>query len=643
MKFKKLLLIILSVSIVGYADAQLNNVCPGCVINAAQFGNNIDPYAVGLYPDSIVVRQDDSVDIDVTYLLPQEAATGISAAPTATVTEVQILGINASTPLPNGLNVTCDQSASSCAYHPQVYRFGCVKICGLTHQAATNGWVQAQITVAGTGTALGQTETQNQNINFYYMVLPDTTACHDICFQNKVNTGCDSATIGIFPGIDIVCADPILEPCSFDWAYGNGQISTGLTPQSITYTTPGVYPVTLQTYTSQLTITSATFTVPPDPALLGFLPCVSGCTWYNNICNGDAVNNSANDFNLNISVGSSTYTTGGAGGGNLTGTFTGLNYVVNNQAVAISVHDACLLTNITSNTATVTVTGPGVYPWAVGTDATGSITVSLVPLDSATYTDSVYIYASPDTPVITLASDSVCLGDSTQLSIGSQYSGYNILWYMNDTTFIAALGDTSTSGYVSTAGNYSVKVTNPLSHCSIISAHAALNTSTIVQTSARIYYNGQLFVDPFLPGCTALWYFDSTLVSGENGQFLPGLGNGNYYVNVYPIGYPQCGVTSGIYNLDINGVLTVSDDITELSVYPNPNSGVFTVKVDALTRGEITFKVTDMLGRIVYENAMTNQSGEVTTNINLSGMAKDVYTLEVTTDKSRATKRVVID
>jgi hypothetical protein len=50
-----------------------------------------------------------------------------------------------------------------------------------------------------------------------------------------------------------------------------------------------------------------------------------------------------------------------------------------------------------------------------------------------------------------------------------------------------------------------------------------------------------------------------------------------------------------------------------------------------------------MLGRVVYDNALVNISGEVKDNINVSGMAKGVYTLSVNTDKGKATKRVVIE
>jgi hypothetical protein len=624
--------------------------CPGCQYDSAQFGASPSPFAVGLFPDSIVITQDAYVDTDVTYLLPQKINTGISVAPTATVINVTILGVNATTPLPTGIHITCNK-APSCSYDISAGRYGCVKICGITAQAATNGWVEADISVAGTGSAAGTTETQNQNIKFYYKILPDTSACHTVCFVNKIHSGCDSATIGVEAGIDIACAQPILNPCTFDWNFGNGTSDSNQTlqqvisPQYVTYNSPGVYPVTLSAYTGQLVITGATFTVPDDPKLLGFLPCATGCAWYNNICNGDGINPGANDFHLNFTIGSSSYSTSGAGGGNLTGTYTGLNYPVTSQAVAIDIEDHCELSNLTSSTATTLVTGPGTYTWSAGSDGNGTFTVSLLPMDSVSYTDSVYIYASPDSPVITLAADTACQGDSVLLSIDSSYAVDNVLWFKDSTNISGASG---ISLYAKASGLYTVTVTNPATGCKAASLPVALAVSGPLPYSPLVYYYGagnEMFIDGFITGQTAVWYYDSTVVPGHNGEFCPIVGYGSYYAVVYPTGFPQCGVSTNAVNYTPSGINEVSGDISNLRVYPNPNNGAFTIKVNVLTAGNVNIKLTDVLGRVVYENTVAaSQSAELKADINVAPLTKGIYTLEVTNDQGvSATKKVVID
>ena len=231
------------------------------------------------------------------------------------------------------------------------------------------------------------------------------------------------------------------------------------------------------------------------------------------------------------------------------------------------------------------------------------------------------------------------------MSIGSRYAGYHILWY-RDTTYLTSLND-DTAAYVQAPGNYRAIVTNPTTRCQATSVPAPLVVSGPVPFVATIFYdNGghRLFLNPFLPGNGSVWYYDSVMVSGQNGQFLPNLGNGTYYAWVFPAGFPQCSLLSNIYTLNLsNGISETPADVSNLSVYPNPNNGTFSVTVNILSPGNVSIKLSDMLGRSVYEKSLVNQTGEIKDNINVSGLSKNVYTLEVTTDKGRATKRVVID
>jgi hypothetical protein len=152
-----------------------------------------------------------------------------------------------------------------------------------------------------------------------------------------------------------------------------------------------------------------------------------------------------------------------------------------------------------------------------------------------------------------------------------------------------------------------------------------------------------LFINPFTPGNLVNWYYDSLLVTGQNGQTLPLLGEGPYYAVIYAPGFPQCSVATPVYNYSTVGISEINEDVSNLSVYPNPNSGMFSVRVNVLLSSAADVKLTDMLGRTVYEQVIANQSGEIKDNIDVSSIAKGVYTVDVSTDKGRATQKVVVE
>jgi hypothetical protein len=92
---------------------------------------------------------------------------------------------------------------------------------------------------------------------------------------------------------------------------------------------------------------------------------------------------------------------------------------------------------------------------------------------------------------------------------------------------------------------------------------------------------------------------------------IPYLGDGTYQANVYPAGFPQCNLWSAPHLLDTHiGIIEAVEDVYGLNVYPNPSNGSFTVRVNVLTIGDVTIRLTDMLGRDVYEKTLSNQYGE---------------------------------
>ncbi|MDI1318386.1 reprolysin-like metallopeptidase [Flavobacterium sp.] len=87
---------------------------------------------------------------------------------------------------------------------------------------------------------------------------------------------------------------------------------------------------------------------------------------------------------------------------------------------------------------------------------------------------------------------------------------------------------------------------------------------------------------------------------------------------------------------------TPSNQLTDFSIYPNPNKGNFTIQFDTATSSEIKVNVYDMRGRTIFENKYSNQA-VFNENIQLSNAQSGVYLVSVTDGTNKIVKRIVIE
>ncbi|KPK84587.1 MAG: hypothetical protein AMS27_09460 [Bacteroides sp. SM23_62_1] len=71
-----------------------------------------------------------------------------------------------------------------------------------------------------------------------------------------------------------------------------------------------------------------------------------------------------------------------------------------------------------------------------------------------------------------------------------------------------------------------------------------------------------------------------------------------------------------------------------LSIYPNPGSGLFNLSVDNLSSENVTLKVFDITGKLVYINEFNNRSNRFETTIDLSGYADGIYHVQLKMNKA---------
>ena len=84
-------------------------------------------------------------------------------------------------------------------------------------------------------------------------------------------------------------------------------------------------------------------------------------------------------------------------------------------------------------------------------------------------------------------------------------------------------------------------------------------------------------------------------------------------------------VTTQLVNTE--DVLKVADNI---SVFPNPSNGQYTVSIEGLTK-DLTLKIVDVQGRVLRQWQYDNPTTNFIQNIDISDVAEGIYFLQVQT------------
>lgn len=136
--------------------------------------------------------------------------------------------------------------------------------------------------------------------------------------------------------------------------------------------------------------------------------------------------------------------------------------------------------------------------------------------------------------------------------------------------------------------------------------------------------HGQAF-PPFFDGDTTIDF--ATLAAQSQGMF-------QLYLDVIEPG-SACRPVSSIR--DFNAALNAS-----LFIFPNPNNGIFELKVNSggKINGEIA--ITDVTGRNIFIQPL-NTVGLYSTTINLSGLPKGIYAVQLKTAEGFASKTISIE
>jgi hypothetical protein len=122
------------------------------------------------------------------------------------------------------------------------------------------------------------------------------------------------------------------------------------------------------------------------------------------------------------------------------------------------------------------------------------------------------------------------------------------------------------------------------------------------------------------------------------------------YPNLELFLYPECNeddikssVFASVYFGNASGTNDLAGNISQLSVYPNPTSGMVNVAFELAESAPVRIQVLDLLGRLQTEYDLPANAGANQQPMDVSILAAGIYLLEIQSNGGRVTRKLVVE
>ena len=248
----------------------------------------------------------------------------------------------------------------------------------------------------------------------------------------------------------------------------------------------------------------------------------------------------------------------------------------------------------------------------------------------ATTNQTVVVNALPSATISGTAA--FCTGGSTTLTSGSATGN---LW--------APGGATTQSISVSTAGSYTVTVTNGNS-CSATSAATTVAENPLPATPTITASGATTFCDPGSVDLTSssangnLWSpgaaTTQTITASASGSYSVTVTDGN--------GCTSSASVATVVTEEICIGVNESAVANSLNIFPNPASESLNIEFRSDVATYLQVKMMNSAGQVVYSDIQNSFIGNYKNNFSLNGFAAGNYMVQVTTDSGVVNKKVMI-
>jgi len=554
-----------------------------CSIDSTQ----TDP---GIYPDTLLpATVNQPYTQDITFVMITDTM-GI------TITNFNIANI---TGLPVGMTWQCNNFANGCNYDPSQSIYGCVNLSGTPLIA---GVYNATVTVIATLQVLGD---QTISYTLPFTVLPDTVSNPGFSMTNS--SGCLPLSV------TFVTNNP--GQASYLWDFGNGIQSTLENPPIQTYNAPGDYVVT-QTVTAngspQYFLTDITVASIPDN--YGAPVDVPDMYFYLYDSQGNQI------YDSHPSVSNTNAP--------LSWTLPNIPLQNNNYTLHVWDEDGGLF-GADDDLGSVTFPGWSASGTATGTlsGVSGSLVVNYsimqVPVATAIHTDTVHVYAVPDTPMVSANIPLIlCTGDTVVLTCNDTLQ---VQWYESGNLLI---GETNSDLVVTASGNFSAVVTNAHG-CTATSVTISVQVNPIRLTQSRV-----------ISGYMLQWYFNGSALTGETALQLTATQQGTYSV-IATDSISGCSSVSDPLVFTPVGIDQLQSVISAI-LFPNPADKSVVVQLTSGRNVFTTVQLLDISGWLLQQKDFMLQQGSTQLPFDLTDTSKGLYLIKITQKNASKTLRLVI-
>jgi hypothetical protein len=467
----------------------------GCVVVNAQCSIDYEFYPTetnyGLFPEVLpngVVGQPYTQDL--TFYLPLDTTQdGFYVV----FEDFHITSIS----LPLGLTWQCNNSANGCHYDPAVDQYGCVNISGVPLQA---GDYNVDVQLVATHDLSYLVGTENVSFSLPMTVLPDTSTSSNEGFAMTNPSGCAPITVSF--------TNNNIDMLSYNWDFGNGNVSTSANPVDQVFNEPGEYVVN---YSAALT--EASF----------FLESIS----VNSADCSDAVAGDA-DYYYTISGPSGTITS--VSQGNYITTSLPLNItlpspvLLDGQSISLYLYDDdswFLDPSAYEDCGSISFTPiqeAGIWS-ASGGSLSINYSVMEIPANEIISSDTVFVYGYPEQAVLAY--------DTLSNSLSASTSSFAMQWYYQGSPIPNATSDSINPMY---SGLYWLVTINENGCTSVSDEFLVVICNPTYQPITQASGMTAWMVDSALYD-DVQWYYEGMLMTNETEPFIEVSTSGYYYIN----------------------------------------------------------------------------------------------------------------